>query len=1425
MSKMLSKEIEIPSISLRTGKKIGQKQIFRQILGIFGDFIDRYLCISDILYYICDQNLHLYVRMKARYLFIFCCLLACLMQAQTHYLFQRFNVSHGLSSNYVNDLTQDRMGCIWIASEGGVTRFDGSRMKSFTSSNSLLPNNEVSTILADTARNQVWVGTRRGGLCLFDASTYSMELFTAEQGMLENHVCHLEMAADGGVWVTHRTGIDHLNPDTRQFERLTYASGKELEGEFNCVIDDHNGHLYVGTRASGLSIVDLQKQTVTNFRHREGDASSLPHDQVLCLFIDRSGRVWVGTSNGLALFHPQSGTFTAFLTGTHSDQRLLGNQVNDIGQSTDGTLWVCTHRGGVNTLNINDYSFNSEEEIYFNTIGFTGDLHGLSSPNARCFLQDSFGNIWIGNYRGGVDFISYERPPFQTLDYRLLRDGNYLTAQVWGLTLDNQGRIWMGGENELVAIDESGRKQTVSFQGIAQPLTHASVLYKDSKGLIWVGLHQDGVLTFQPQTNRLTRIPMPDPMTDVVCFSEDPDGSMWIGTQTGIFRWQQGGVVRRDILFNKQLHNQAVHGIIIDAQGNYWIGSFEYGLLKFNHQHQLVCRFDESNGLGDKAINTLYLDRQGGLWVGHRSGLSYIADTSHPQVENYGDAQGLNNLNVRAITSDLRGNIWVSTNAGLSQWDAQRRLFYNYNHLQGVPLGDFMDGSVCADARGRLFFGSQNGACYFNPSEINHSQAVIPVSITEFRVYKNSSSPDHNDYVIPFDGRSVSLDYQQNTFRITFNVMDYTLGRQAVYEYQMEGLGRNRFLLDEEHQVTFRDLEPGRYTFKVRARLRNQKWNDSFTTLRIIIHPPLWLTWYAKLFYLLLGCGMLYGTLLFYKRRIDLENRLELEHQRLENNQQLHNERLRFFTNITHELRTPLTLILGPLEDLLADSTLSPRHANKISIIRDSATRLLNLINQILEFRKTETQNRKLLISHCDLGGLAREIGSLFQELNRNEKVEVIVDVPDTPTELYFDREVLTIIINNLLSNAMKYTEEGRIILRIDRLTKGTQRYTRLQVSDTGYGIAPEALNQIFQRYYQEGGAHQASGSGIGLALVKSLVDLHEGVITAESTPGQGSTFTLLLLTDNTYPHARHEELPPAQPQVEKKTTAESEPESPKPLLLVVEDNKELCAYLRSSFEDNWQVITASNGQEGWELAQERIPNLIVSDIMMPVMDGIAFCRLLKGDIRTSHIPLILLTAKGSISDKEEGYAAGADSFITKPFSARLLQLRMENLLANRSKLASLITAVATEEGADVSSVEVASDNSGSQTLRTEGNEEPRLTQLDQFFLDKVKSIIVENLSMEKMDVAFIADKMCMSHSTLYRKIKGLTNMTVNEFVRKLKMQASLDLLRKGEHSIAEISDRTGFSSVTYFRQCFKDEFGMSPSEYVKRMNTGGGKE
>ena len=850
---------------------------------------------------------------------------------------------------------------------------------------------------------------------------------------------------------------------------------------------------------------------------------------------------------------------------------------------------------------------------------------------------------------------------------------------------------------------------------------------------------------------------------------------------------------------NAQLPDIMVHGIIRDKNGKLWVGTFGKGVVVFDEDDKKLYNFTTDHSFPSNAVNYMMEDSRKRILVATREGIIIFKDVSQPNVfVSFGAKEGLENTQVRAIQEDHDGYIWISTNGGISRLDEKNKRFYNYNYHDGIPMGDFMDGSTCITPDGTLFFGSQNGACYFNPRELSSPREVSPVTITQFFIYNKQTESRDTRLPVPISNRIVELPYNQNTFNISFNVLDYTQSSQVEFSYMLEGLENAWYSTQGDNQVTFRNIPHGNYVFKVKTRFRNQEWNENAAQLTVVIAPPLWLTWYAKLGYVILFIFALYALLRFYKRKLDLESSLEVERKQSLNKQELNEERLRFYTNITHELRTPLTLILGPLEDLLSDATLSPKHANKISIIHDSATRLLNLINRILEFRKTETQNRKLSVVKGDLGQLVQEVGLRYKELNPNNKVNYHIHIETEDTEIFYDADMITIILDNLMSNAAKYTSEGDITLSLRSVEENQIKYTEISVSDTGHGIDAEALPHIFDRYYQAKSKYQASGSGIGLALVKGLSELHEGILKVESTVDTGTTFTLRLLTENTYPNAIH-----AQHDMEKKpmdaeeTTITDTPTENHPIVLVVEDNTDIREYIRSSFTELYEVITAKDGKEGWELAQARIPNIIVSDIMMPVMDGIELCKRIKEDMRTSHIPVILLTAKDSLQDKEEGYASGADSYLTKPFSAKLLHSRINNLLETRKKIASLLAL------ADIQPKQESAVSS--------------LNKLDNEFLQKITQIIEENLEMEKMDIAFIADKMCMSHSTLYRKIKGLTDMSANEFIRKVKMRKGVELLMSGQYTISEIAYMIGFSSVAYFRQCFKDEYGMSPSDYVKQ--------
>ena len=616
----------------------------------------------------------------------------------------------------------------------------------------------------------------------------------------------------------------------------------------------------------------------------------------------------------------------------------------------------------------------------------------------------------------------------------------------------------------------------------------------------------------------------------------------------------------------------------------------------------------------------------------------------------------------------------------------------------------------------------------------------------------------------------------------------------------LKGLENSWYTVTDPNNVTFRNIPPGNYCFQVKTRIRNQEWADEIASLDIRIDPPVWLTWWAKLFYILSGVSVLYFILHAYKKKLDMESLYELEKKNQEQEQELNNERLRFYTNITHELRTSLTLILGPLEDMQKSNSLSGKDSQKISVIHQSAIRLLNLINQILEFRKTETQNKKLCVSRDNLAALVHEIGLKYKELNRKPEIDFCLEIEQEDMSLFFDKEVVTIMLDNLISNAIKYTEKGTITLGLHQVVRNNIHHTEISVSDTGFGIAPDALPHIFDRYYQEGSEHQASGTGIGLALVKNLVVLHEGEIRVESSLNVGSTFYVSLLTDNTYPHVLHADSTEKTSDEKDEKEENIEPvHNGKRILLIVEDNRDICDYIVESFSDDFEVRTAANGEQGLEQALGCIPDIIVSDIMMPVMNGIVMCRKLKEDLRTSHIPIILLTAKDSLQDKEEGYQVGADSYLTKPFSATLLHSRIHNLLESRKLLAERF-------------------NTNSILIDKRAAVTESMNKLDNEFLEKINKLIEDRLSSEKIDIGYLSDAMCMSNSTLYRKMKALTGLSTNEYIRKIKMQYAERLLLEGKYNISEVAFKVGINSTVYFRQCFKDEFGMAPSDYLKKI-------
>lgn len=926
--------------------------------------------------------------------------------------------------------------------------------------------------------------------------------------------------------------------------------------------------------------------------------------------------------------------------------------------------------------------------------------------------------------------------------------------------------------------------------------------------MVWLGVEDVGVLKFNPADNSFIKIPIADKPCDIRSFYEDEDGKIWICSELGVYSYDRDGLHEEKVV-NRIINSTVVTSLAKDRQDNLIVGTLGGGVYCIDGKTWEFVRVTTETGLPDNSVNQVLRARDGSIWIATYGGLAFmknIKDTRH--IRFYDEKQGLANHHIRAISQDRFGRIWVSTYTGISCFDTRKHTFYNYNNNGETPIGSFVEASSAMSTDGSIYFGSPTGVCFFNPQEINQNGKVSPIRIIGCqRLGSQSESTLYT--MISLDSHGViHLNYNENTFKFEFTVENFAQGAYVDYAYMMKGLEDKWYDVEGGKEVTFRKLPPGRYTLRIRAKLKNQDWKDATETeATVIVHPPLWQTWWAYLIYILLVAGAVWYYMRSYKHKLKLENSLELERRDSLQKYELNEERLRFFTNITHELRTPLTLILGPLEDLANDKRLPSIYRKKVELIDKSAGRLHALINEILEFRKVETQNRQLTVAKSDLGALVEEIGQHFRLLNSNPKTTIQVTVQSDIPPLYFDSEIIMTVVNNFMSNAIKYTPQG--IIRLTA-TMANDDMIDITVEDTGYGISRETLPHIFERYTQSKGKHQAEGTGIGLALVKSLADLHEAHLAVESEEGKGSKFTFSLFIKRTYPNALHKDDEEETLRKTENEKAEHEDMSDEgiPLLLVVEDNKDIRQYIADSMETDYRVVQAADGCEGTKLAMELVPDIIVSDIMMPCMDGIELAHRVKEDIRTSHIPIILLTAKDSVEDKEEGYDSGADSYLTKPFSARLLQSRIRNLLQNRRRLAELFVSRYTNP-------QGVGDPEG---LKTEAVEPdiPKLTRLDREFMDKLNSVLKDNITTEVINMDFLSDKMAMSYSAFYRKLKALTGMTVKEYVNKRRLQRSAELLMSGDYNVSEAATMTGFNNLNNFRIVFKKEFGIPPSEYAK---------
>ena len=1345
--------------------------------------------------------------------------------AVQEYNVKNIGIREGLSNGYVVDICMDGQGFVWAATEHGLDRIAGNKCTVFGTSNSHISNNEHVGVLYHKKTNSVWIHSKDGRVDVFDCNRQRIEPFLiGKENMVS--VADITLAADSGIWLAHYHGdIRHYDPATKQFSFISKKNFPQIRNGVRSITDDGKGNLYIGLRMDGLIVYNIRSGQSRYFHNNPVDPQSLPGDNVRSVFIDHLQNVWVGTNMGLALFDPLKGTFRVFKHHRNDTGSMAGDNIHHIIETKDNVLWIASDGGGISKLNLNMYSHPYYGNVVFQQM--TKENSGISSNNIRRIKEDPYGNIWVANYSTGVDFIPCIGSPFQI--NKAIEEAKINVSAIF---MDSKDNLWIGEDNKVMAYNNGKISRTYDFSGYISNSSSSVYLFaEDKEGDIWFGTNDNGALKLNPTTGSITPVRCTKAV-DVNALYADKSGTMWIGSENGVFS-VTANVEKAEEKINKAIGLSSIpFSITEDRYGRIWVGTLARGIFVFDRNRRLVAHLGEKAPFPSSSINQLITDENGGIWAATHLGLVYVPNALTPNnFKVFNDKQGLKENHIRALMQDRMGNIWLSTFSGIACFDVNRQKFYNFDYKSGIPMGNFVVGGAAVSSTGIIYFGSPNGVCSFNPQVIQQQDKVSQVEIIDCERIESQSDKGRKLIIEPDEDGRVIMKYNENTFRVSFTMQDYAQNMLVDYAYKMEGLD-DEWYTDNDNGVVFRNLEPGDYTFIVRAKLKNQEWSEaSIAKLDICVEPPLWLTWWAKTVYFLIIAGVVCYILRSYKKELQLRNTLEKTKWESRRKMELNEERLRFFTNITHELRTPLTLIMGPLEDLYADSRLPEVLHEKVKNIHASSVRLLNLINEILEFRKTETQNRRLTVARTNLAEAVREIGSRFRDLNRNPKLRIAINLPEQPVEIYFDSEVISTVVTNLMSNAIKYTAEGDVVLSL----KLADNFATITVADTGYGISKDAIPHIFDRYYQAKGLHQASGTGIGLALVKSLAELHHAQLSVDSIEGKGSTFTFSLDMHETYPGALHKDDERKQPEnlvADEDDGEGGEEKDIRPVVLIVEDNDDIRQYIEDSLCEDYSILQARNGKEGCDIAFSHVPDIIVSDIMMPQMDGIEMTKILKNDMRTSHIPIIILTAKTSALDQEEGYDSGADSYLMKPFSAHLLNSRIRNILSGRRRLAEIIL----QRNVNVSVVDADAPQNGVQpnspaetsvsdaagvedsTLAGDGVQPtPVLSVLDRKFMDKLNSLIGENISTADIDIAFMTDKFAMSHSTFYRKVKALTGVSANEYIRKVKLQRAMELLKTGEYNVTEVAMMTGFNNIGYFRRSFKKEFDITPSEVLKK--------
>jgi signal transduction histidine kinase/ligand-binding sensor domain-containing protein/DNA-binding response OmpR family regulator len=1296
---------------------------------------------------------------------------------------------------------------MWFATDDGLYKFDGTNFTVYRNrsgdSTSLLVN-EVLALHEDKTGN-LWIGTSGGGFSLYNRRKDNFSHFPENNntpGFTRTGVIR-SICSDyrGKIWIAHFDALYSLDPQTHSISKHTLrdAAGRPVKTHLISVFADSKHRLWIATD-DGLFCYHIDANTFIQYVQDSSDTGSLISNQVRTVGEDKWGAIWVGTTNGLSRLKPDGSGFLNY-------HYIQNTYINCIACDKDGLLWIGTGNGlYVLDINTNTFTVYSHEPE---------NLQSLTSNWIRCAYIDRQGIYWFGTYRGGINKYDKNLNLFNLILNSRFQQNRADVAVVSAMAENKNGNVLMGTDgNGLYEFDR--RKDlllpvNLRVNNIPAASLAILALHRTRNNQLYIGTYAHGLLIIDQETGRATQLVQGTgannlTSNDIFCLQEDSKGNIWIGTNgNGLNVVKNGQVIARYAPQPRGAGetllpiNGYIRAIEEDAAGNIWIGTHGGGIAVYQPGNGKWTIYDQENShLPSNKIQSLHRDGKGRMWIGSFGGGLAVFDQGKQRFTYFNEHDGLQNTMIHQIVEDDGGQLWMSTNTGISCFNTVTKKFRNFTTYNDLQNSNFVRGSGIRLSDGELLFGGQQGFNYFNPATLTVNRNDPTVVLTDLKIYNKSVAAGSNSPIkehISVAGE-IRLDYKQN-FALSFVALNYTLPRQNGYAYKLDGFDKDWNYTGALNTASYTNLDPGQYVFRVKASNNDGVWSKNETRIKIYVRPPFWRTPFAYLFYVLAAGGLL----LYIRNRgiakIRQQFTWEQEREQARRIRELDRLKLKFLTNLSHDFRTPISLIMGPVEQLINEGGAEGK-IDKLNMIRRNARRLLNLVNQLLDFRKMEEHELRLQLSKGDFVSFVKEVSESFRDMSERKHIGFIFSSSIDKMDALFDHDKIERVLFNLLSNAFKFTLQGGMIrVEVDDAGKNSTGNNRvsIKVIDTGIGIPKDKQEEIFERFFQNYSASSVlnQGTGIGLSITKEFIRMHGGEIEVESEPGQGSVFTILL------PLTQIE-----APAVEKRETQAMETMAPPPSpaedittsfsVLLVEDNEDFRFYLKDNLRNNYKILEAVNGREGWQKALACHPQVIVSDISMPEMDGIELVKKLKADKRTSHIPVILLTALTGDEQQIKGLETGANDYITKPFNFEVLNAKIKSLLELKNNLKSTYT----------------------KQIKVLGPE-TAIGSTDERLLQEIVSFLETNLTNPQLSVEGLSKQVGMSRSTLYSKLLQLTGETPVEYIRSFRLNKAAVLLQKSNMTISEIAYQVGFTTPNYFAKSFKSKFNMLPSEYIAR--------